>query len=66
MATWHQARAGEIRPIVGKYQVVSDPPHECRGVRVYDTMHEAEEYRTNLLKHHPRLEGYVYITKPAA
>lgn len=63
MATWHQARAGYIRPTEGKVSVVSDPPNECRGVRVFDDMAEAEAYRDRLLKHHPHLSGYVYILR---
>ena len=61
MATWHQARAGHIRPTTGKVSVVTDPPNDCRGVRVFDDVAEAEAYMTRLVGFHPNLKGYVYI-----
>ncbi len=68
MATWHQKRAGNDRPFAApnKWTVFINPPNDMCSSVIFDNLTGAEQYKTNLLRHHLELDPQdIRIIPPA-
>jgi hypothetical protein len=66
MATWHQRRTGNDRPLLSKdWSVFSNPPNQgCGTTTGFKSCEEAQEHVKQLIQHHPDLRGCVWVIAP--